>query len=143
MCISSPSVLYWHEVRVLFCLNFCSRLSSSHRGHPLILIRIPFNANPQSQNQSQNSVAPALCRHTSPQNLISTASSCCVSLISIIIAPSSYEQSPRSVMHLPPPPCSALKDKALRVQACLAHDPVSLWELRELALSKGGLVNGT
>ena len=99
-----------------------------------------FNANPQSQNQSQNSVAPALCRPTSPQNLISTASSCCV----IIIAPSSYEQSPRSVMHLPPPPCAiALKDKALRVQACLAHDPVSLWELRELALSKGGLVNGT
>ena len=34
-------------------------------------------------------------------------------------------------------------EKARSVQECLECDPVSLWDLRELALSEGGLVNGT
>ena len=33
-------------------------------------------------------------------------------------------------------------EKTRRVQECLDQVPVSLWELRELALSKGGLMNG-
>jgi hypothetical protein len=35
------------------------------------------------------------------------------------------------------------KEKAQRVRDCLQNHPISLWELRELALSSGGLVNGT
>lgn len=27
-----------------------------------------------------------------------------------------------------------------RIEACLSRNPVNLWELRELALSKGGLM---
>ena len=33
-------------------------------------------------------------------------------------------------------------DKALEIQKCLAAEPVDLWQLRELALTKGGLLNG-
>ena len=33
-----------------------------------------------------------------------------------------------------------LKTKAERIDRCLAQNPVDLWELRELALSNGGLL---
>jgi hypothetical protein len=33
-----------------------------------------------------------------------------------------------------------LLTKSARIEACLAQSPVDLWELRELALSKGGLL---
>ena len=33
-----------------------------------------------------------------------------------------------------------LKTKATRIETCLAQSPVDLWELRELALSQGGLL---
>jgi len=42
-----------------------------------------------------------------------------------------------------PPPFHGhddLKTKAARIEACLSRSPVDLWELRELALSKGGLL---
>jgi hypothetical protein len=34
----------------------------------------------------------------------------------------------------------SFQEKATRIEACLAQVPVNLWELRELALSKGGLL---
>lgn len=34
-----------------------------------------------------------------------------------------------------------LSTKEERINKCLSQDPVNLWELRELALSKGGLLN--
>jgi len=34
------------------------------------------------------------------------------------------------------------EEKKSLLEACLSHTVVSLWELRELALSKGGLLNG-
>lgn len=34
----------------------------------------------------------------------------------------------------------SFEDKARRIEDCLARSPVNLWELRELALSKGGLL---
>jgi hypothetical protein len=34
----------------------------------------------------------------------------------------------------------SFEDKAQRIEDCLARSPVNLWELRELALSKGGLL---
>jgi len=40
--------------------------------------------------------------------------------------------------------CSALRqEKENCIRNCLARDCVDLWQLRELALTKGGLVNGT
>ena len=41
-----------------------------------------------------------------------------------------------------PSPSGFQIEKTRRVQECLDEVPVSLWELRELALSKGGLING-
>ena len=38
--------------------------------------------------------------------------------------------------------CDFQIEKTRAVQECLEQVPVSLWELRELALSKGGLMNG-
>jgi len=35
------------------------------------------------------------------------------------------------------------QEKDARIQACLALSPVNLWELRELALSSGGLLECT
>jgi len=35
-----------------------------------------------------------------------------------------------------------LRAKGDRIEACLAERPVNLWELRELALSKGGFLSG-
>jgi hypothetical protein len=37
---------------------------------------------------------------------------------------------------------ATLEDKALQLEVVLAQPTVDLWELRELALSEGGLVNG-
>lgn len=37
---------------------------------------------------------------------------------------------------------SDMEEKALQIEACLAKNPVDLWELRELALSRGGLLKG-
>jgi hypothetical protein len=37
---------------------------------------------------------------------------------------------------------SGMEEKALQIAACLAKNPVDLWELRELALSRGGLLKG-
>ena len=34
------------------------------------------------------------------------------------------------------------EEKLGRIRDCLSQEPVSLWDLRELALSKGGLLNG-
>jgi hypothetical protein len=34
----------------------------------------------------------------------------------------------------------SMEEKAQRIEACLARKPVNLWELRELALSRGGLL---
>lgn len=35
------------------------------------------------------------------------------------------------------------REKQASIQRCLSQKSVDLWQLRELALSKGGLVNGT
>jgi hypothetical protein len=35
-----------------------------------------------------------------------------------------------------------MEEKALQIEACLARDPIDLWELRELALTSGGLLTG-
>ena len=40
-------------------------------------------------------------------------------------------------------PSSEMDQKVLQIEACLARNPVNLWELRELALSRGGLVKCT
>jgi hypothetical protein len=37
---------------------------------------------------------------------------------------------------------SDMEEKELQIKACLAKNPVDLWELRELALSGGGLLKG-
>jgi hypothetical protein len=34
------------------------------------------------------------------------------------------------------------EEKLGLIRECLSQEPVSLWDLRELALSKGGLLNG-
>ena len=36
-----------------------------------------------------------------------------------------------------------MKQKALEIEECLSNDPVNLWHLRELALTRGGLLEGT
>ena len=37
---------------------------------------------------------------------------------------------------------SSLEDKKRRLESVLAQPSIDLWELRDLALSEGGLVNG-
>ena len=36
-----------------------------------------------------------------------------------------------------------MKQKALEIEECLSNDPVNLWHLRELALTRGGLLEST
>lgn len=35
-----------------------------------------------------------------------------------------------------------MQEKALEIEECLSNDPVNLWHLRELALTRGGLLQG-
>jgi hypothetical protein len=35
-----------------------------------------------------------------------------------------------------------LEEKAMEIEECLARKPVNLWHLRELALTRGGLLQG-